>query len=281
MSGRFKGRKIALLTQHGKEAVLNPALDAALGCEVQHVTGFDTDLLGTFTRDIDRAGGQLDAVRTKARKGMELSGLSIGVASEGSFGPDPFTGMLTWNVEHVILIDEDRGLEVTGTAQMVARCGELLAANWEEAAAFALANGFPSHQMVIRSQKKNVSTLYKGIYDWTTLETRFKEAQKTSADGKVWMESDLRAFANPTRMENIRRATVDLLKRLKSECPTCSMPGFWRTQSLPGMPCRTCGAPTHLPRGEVWKCVWCAHSDTTFKPATETAEAKYCQVCNP
>lgn len=281
MSGRFKGRKIALLTQHGKEAVLKPALDAALGCEVQHVTGFDTDLLGTFTRDIDRAGGQLDAVRTKARKGMELSGLSIGVASEGSFGPDPFTGMLTWNVEHVILIDQDRGLEVTGTAQMVARCGELLAANWEEAAAFALANGFPSHQMVIRSQKKNVSTLYKGIYDWTTLETRFKEAQKTSADGKVWMESDLRAFANPTRMENIRRATVDLLKRLKSECPTCSMPGFWRTQSLPGMPCRTCGAPTHLPRGEVWKCVWCAHSDTTFKPATETAEAKYCQVCNP
>jgi len=146
--------------------------------------------------------------------------------------------VLTWNVEQVILIDDERGLEVTGSAQMVARCGELLAETWEQASAFALAHGFPSHQMVIRSQKKNVCTFYKGIYDWTTLETRFKEAQKASADGKVWMESDLRAFANPTRMENIRRATVDLLKRLKSECPTCSMPGFWRTQNLPGLPCR-------------------------------------------
>lgn len=281
MSTRFKGQKIALLTQHGKETVLKPALDSALGCDVQHITGFDTDLLGTFTRDIDRAGTQTNALRNKARKGMELSGLSIGVASEGSFGPDPFTGMLTWNIEQVILIDEERGLEVTGTAQMVARCGETLAETWEQATTFALANGFPSHQMVIRSQKKNVCTFYKGIYDWTTLETRFKEAQKACADGKVWMESDLRAFANPTRMENIRRATVDLVKRLKSECPTCSMPGFWRAQNLPGLSCRACGAPTHLPRGEVWKCVWCAHSDTTFKPSTESAEPKHCQVCNP
>jgi hypothetical protein len=281
MSSRFKGQKIAFLTQHGKETVLKPALDFALGCDVQHVASFDTDLLGTFTRDVERGGSQLEAARKKARKGMELSGLSIGVASEGSFGPDPFTGMLTWNTEQVMLIDDERGLEVTGSSQMVARCGELFTDSWEEASVFVVSQGFPSHQMVVRSQKKNVTTFYKGIYDWATLEARFKEAQKASKEGKVWMESDLRAFANPTRMENIRRATLDLVKRLKSECPTCSMPGFWRSETLPGLPCKVCGAPTHLPRGEVWKCVWCTHTDSTFRPSTETAEPKYCQICNP
>lgn len=54
MTEKFQDKDIALLTQHGKEAVLKPALDAALGCKVVHVTGFDTDQLGTFTRDIDR-----------------------------------------------------------------------------------------------------------------------------------------------------------------------------------------------------------------------------------
>ena len=29
---RYQGRRIALLTQHGKERVIAPVLDAALGC---------------------------------------------------------------------------------------------------------------------------------------------------------------------------------------------------------------------------------------------------------
>lgn len=142
MSSRFKGQKIALLTQHGKETVLKPALDSALGCDVQHVTGFDTDLLGTFTRDVDRAGTQTNALRNKARKGMELSGLSIGVASKGSFGPDPFTCLLTWNAELFLLIDDEIGLEITSHPQMDARCGEILTSNWEQAEVFAESLGF-------------------------------------------------------------------------------------------------------------------------------------------
>lgn len=72
-----------------KEGVIASVLDTALGCRVERVTGDDTDLLGTFTREIPRAGMQLEAARKKARIGMELSGLSTGLASEGSFGPDP------------------------------------------------------------------------------------------------------------------------------------------------------------------------------------------------
>lgn len=206
---------------------------------------------------------------------MELAGLQVGIASEGAFGPDPYTGLITWNIEQVIFIEDSLGLEVIGTAQMVAQCGELMTDSWKEAVAFALSIGFPSHQMVVRSQKGDVSTFYKGIYDWSMLESRFLEAQATSKDRKVWLESDLRAFANLTRMENIRRATDDLLKRIKSECPSCFMPGYWRTESLPGLPCGVCHAPTQLPRGDVWRCVACSYSDTTTKPPSDMAEAKY------
>ncbi len=85
----YAGQRIALLTQHGKERVIAPVLDAALGCRVERIGCYDTDQLGTFTRDIPRPGSQVDAARTKARIGMALSGLTVGIASEGSFGPDP------------------------------------------------------------------------------------------------------------------------------------------------------------------------------------------------
>ena len=117
----YTGHKVALLTQHGKERVIAPILEQGLRCTVEHVTGFDTDLLGTFTRDIGRSGTQLEAARRKARKGMELSGFSLGMASEGAFGPDPFTAMFPWNVELLVFIDDTLGIEIVGMAQGAAQ----------------------------------------------------------------------------------------------------------------------------------------------------------------
>jgi hypothetical protein len=97
----YQHQSAALLTQHGKELILGPLLLAELGCSVTHVTGFDTDQLGTFTRDQARPGSQLDAARRKAEIGMDLSGLPLGLASEGAFVPDPHVGILPWDVEIV------------------------------------------------------------------------------------------------------------------------------------------------------------------------------------
>ena len=48
----------AMLTQHGngKESVIAPVLDTALGCRVERVMGYDTDILGTLTRYIPSYG---------------------------------------------------------------------------------------------------------------------------------------------------------------------------------------------------------------------------------
>ena len=71
---RYAGRKVALLTQHGKERVIAPVLEPALGRAIELLTGFDTDQLGTFTPDTLRRGPQLEAARCKPRKGLERGG---------------------------------------------------------------------------------------------------------------------------------------------------------------------------------------------------------------
>ena len=99
------------------------------------MNGFDTDLLAAFTRDIPRAGTQLEAARKKARTGMELSSLPLGLPREGSFGLDPMARMLPWNVELLIFLDDERGLMVVGVAQGKTNFSHLLTADWAAAEA--------------------------------------------------------------------------------------------------------------------------------------------------
>jgi len=277
----YQDRAIAFLTQHGKEAVVAAALVPRLGCTIEHVTGYDTDLLGTFTRERSRPGSQLDAARRKARKGMELSGLSAGIASEGSFGPDPFTGMFPWNIEMLVLIDDLLGIEVVGMAQGPARNGCLLTHTWQEAKDFADREGFPEHRLVLRPQGQDDARIHKGISTPQALKTAFDLCVSQSENGTVWIEVDLRAFANPSRMAHIAQAAQDLGNRLKVTCPTCRAPGYGVASRQPGLPCESCGQPTTSYRSEIWSCVSCRYQNEVPRTDRVTTEARHCPRCNP
>lgn len=277
----YTGRRVALLTRHGKERVIAPVLESALGLRVEHVTGYDTDLLGTFTREIARAGTQLEAARRKAHIGMELSGLPLGMASEGSFGSDPMVGMFPWNVEMLVFIDRERDLEVTGVAQGKASFASLLTADWAAAAAFARQAEFPPHQLVLRPDGDGDPRIRKGIADWAELEAAFASALAQSAHGRVFLETDLRAHANPTRMDQIRRAAEDLACRLQSRCPACGAPGFWIVERVAGLPCGDCGTATRETRAEIHGCRQCGHRVTREREDRQFADPGRCDVCNP
>ncbi|RYV49435.1 DUF6671 family protein [Pengzhenrongella frigida] len=277
----YAGQTVALLTQHGKERVIAPVLEPALGCRVERVAGYDTDLLGTFTRDIPRAGTQLEAARTKALLSMELAGLPLGLASEGSFGPDPFTGMLGWNVEMLIWVDAERELEVVGVAQGSAVFSHVLTADWGAVSSFAGRSAFPEHHLVVRPGGRDDTRIRKGIASWTELEAAFAGALEQSASGQVFVETDVRAHANPTRMENIRLAAEDLAKRLCSLCPACDTPGFWIMGRVAGLPCGECGEATRGTRAEVLGCLKCAHRLTRDRTERQYADAVFCDYCNP
>lgn len=277
----YRGQRVALLTQHGKEKVLAPVLERALGCRVELVTGYDTDLLGTFSRDIPRAGTPLEAARKKARIGMAIAGLPLGLASEGCLGSDPFMGMFPWNLELLIFIDDERGLEVVGQAQGKANFAHQLVADWAAAEAFAKHMGFPEHQVVMRPESEDDPRIRKGISSWTELETAFAWALQQSTNDRVFLETDGRAHANPTRMENIRLAAEDLANKLCSLCPACSMPGFWIVERVPGLPCEDCGAPTRETRAEVHGCLKCTHRLSHEFTDRSHASPSRCDYCNP
>ncbi|MDP3585565.1 MAG: hypothetical protein Q8R61_10605 [Thiobacillus sp.] len=281
VAGPYSGRRVTLLTQHGKERVIAPVLDAALGCRVEWVGGFDTDTLGTFARDIPRAGTQLEAARRKARIGMELSGLPLGLASEGAFGPDPMAGLFPWNVELLVFIDDERGIEVTGMAQQATRFAHLLTDDWAQAVQFACQAGFPEHHLVVRPQGQDDPRIEKGLAGWTALEAAFNQARGQAENGRVFLENDLRAHAHPTRMDVIRLAAVDLAAKLNSLCPACGTPGFQVMERLSGLPCADCGAPTREIRADIHGCLKCAHRETRARAGVEHADPGRCDYCNP
>ncbi len=276
----YRDQQVALLTQHGKEMVIAPVLAELLGCRVEKVEGFNTDLLGTFTRDIAREGSQLDAARKKARIGMELSGLCIGIASEGSFGTDPFTGMLPWNRELLIWIDGRLGIEVVANSAGKTNFSHHVVESWEEAEDFARSAGFPEHYLVVRPEGENHPELRKGLADWDSLEDAVTWALNFAPNRRAFVETDMRAFANPTRLENIRLAAEDLARRLTSLCRACDAPGFSLAGQVRGLPCENCGTPTNEVREDIHRCIRCEHQ-MLVEREREFASARYCNYCNP
>lgn len=276
----YSGQRVALLTQHGKETPLAEILNHSLGCQLEHVTGYDTDQLGTFSRDIARSGSQLVAARAKARIGMAMCGLPIGLASEGSFGPDPVFFMLPNNLELLIWIDDRLGIEVVATALGRTNFSHRTVKGWEEAKQFAESAGFPEHYLIVRPNDEHHPEFRKGLSDWSSLLAAVNWALASSATGEAFIETDMRAFANPTRMQNISSAAEVLADKLKSLCPACGTPGFAKSGVVRGLPCEDCGQPTEIVKADLLSCVRCDYQ-TIVDRKTRFASAGDCGFCNP
>jgi hypothetical protein len=276
----YENIKISLLTKHKKEKVIAPKFIKMFDAEIIHTDTFDTDELGTFTRDKARYGNQLDAARRKARIGMEITGLKYGIASEGSFISDPFIGLLPWNHEIIIFIDDILGIEIIGSSKSAAVSRQSKIRNWKELAKFARLNKFPTHHLVLRPDDENHPVFQKGISNRIILEESFNQAMKLSKTKKVYVEHDLRAHANPTRMKNIANATTDLIHKLKSLCPNCHTPGFQITKVKSGLPCAICDMETRETFEKIFTCNTCDYEKSEFVKKEKADPAK-CDFCNP
>jgi len=281
----YQGRQVAFLTQHGKEDLVRARLEASLGCQLVHTAAYDTDQLGTFTHEVARQGSQLDAARAKAQIGMDLTGLHIGIASEGAFGPDPFVGFTPWNYEVVVWVDQHLGIEVQGFAQGPAQSLQKTLHGLDQLPSFVEEANFPSHHLNLRPElapeHDHGAVWQKGIRDVDALTQAFHAAQSQSVGGGVLIENDLRAFSNPTRQALIRKATDDLIQKLQSACPQCAKPGFSLAKQRSGLPCRVCARPTALPLAEVWQCVSCGFQEEKATHQAESADPARCNHCNP
>jgi hypothetical protein len=270
----------ALLTKHGKERAIAPRFAAKLGAMVTVTDAFDTDTLGTFTREIPRFGNQLDAARKKAELATELTGCPLGLGSEGSFIPGPF-GLGSFNLEVITLVDRVRNLVINGAIRQPGHHASGTFDSWEAIADFAEKAKFPSHALVLRPDHENHPHLRKGLADHDNLRAAYDECRTLSKAGAVFAESDLRAHLNPTRMENIGAACDDLMARMMRNCPACAAPGFGLAKIETGLPCSWCGEPTNDGKAEEFRCVACLHIESRPRQDLTTADPGHCPHCNP
>lgn len=278
---RLTNSNLALVTRHGKEKLLAPLLEPALGCHLLHIDSVDTDALGTFTREISRRGSQREAARQKAALGIERSGSAFSLASEGAFVQDPWSGILPWNIEMVLLLDAKTGQEIIGMAQGPATCFQQVVRDWPSLQRFAAQAEFPSHHLALRPDYAEHPAVVKGIDSLAALRAAFAAALTQSRQQQVFVESDLRAHCNPSRQQIIVKAAENLIARLQSICPACGAVDFWISGTVKGKPCRACGSATSEARAERWRCPCCQHEALRDRPLLPLADPANCERCNP
>lgn len=281
----FSDRLAVIATMHHKEKVIAPLLAQELGIRVIVPQGFNTDMFGTFTREIKRPAQQIATARLKAQKALEITGESLAIASEGSFTPHPLVPYIYANREIVILLDKTNDLEIIGEEfSTETNFNHQVVDNLEDAYEFAHKIGFPQHGIVIWFEvAENLQPeIIKGINTEENLIDAVKFALVNSPNQKIHLETDMRAVYNPTRMKNIAKATQNLLHKISSCCPQCQTPGFEITERIPGLICESCHMPTELTRAVVYKCQKCGfREEKLFPNGQEFANPAQCMYCNP
>jgi hypothetical protein len=278
---RFADRRLVIATKHAKERVIAPLLEAALGVECVTCDTLDTDLLGTFTGEVDRTLNPLETAREKCRRAMQSTGCDLAVASEGSFGPHPVMVFAPGDEELLVFVDQRDGLEIV--AREISADTNFAAAEVDsEQALLAFANKaqFPGHALILRKSRDSADDIHKGICDRAQLLAIYAELRERY--GTVWVETDMRAMHNPSRLRVISEVTRKLIERLESQCPACAAPGFTVTDVVRGLPCELCGLPTRGAQRLVLVCKHCDWRQEKPNPDGKTAEnPMYCDFCNP
>jgi hypothetical protein len=277
----FKDRKMVIATKHGKEQVIAPSFERALGVKCMVSEGFDTDILGTFSGEVERETDPVTAAREKCRIAMELTGCDIALASEGSFGPHPSYFFVSSDEEFLMFFDRKNNIEILVKEISTDTNFNGSAINSkEELFEFAQKVGFPEHALILRKSKDDFSGMVKGISDPLILKETFENLIEKYAE--AYAETDMRAMHNPTRMRVIGKAVEKLISKIKSACPACNMPGFGITDVKKGLPCGLCGSPTRSILSYICACKNCAFVKEELFPNEKLQEdPMYCDRCNP
>jgi hypothetical protein len=278
-------RTAVLATMHAKEQVIAPLFAAAFSLPIVLPPSLNTDVFGTFTREVARPGSQLEAARRKAEAALAATGLTLAIASEGSFGPHPQCPWVPCDRELVLLMDRQHNFEVVvDHFSLETNYDQAEVGGVEEAIAFAERARFPSHGLVVMSSPVagGEPVILKGITDWAVLTQQVQALLQTSPNGLVHLETDMRAMVNPTRMAVIEAAAQLLIQKLQNTCPSCDCPGFAAIELVPGLPCGACAFPTALIQSEIHGCQHCDFRQTFKVPQSgQFADPGDCPICNP
>jgi len=276
----YEGREASLATQHEKWGLIAPVMRTVLSMDVVNVE-VDTDVLGTFSGEVPRRGTPVETAIAKARMGMEASGLSFGLANEGSIGPHPYIPFVVSDMEVVVLVDDELGIVVIESEIEIAIPSFSVEVHPSECAELSLESaGFPDHGLMVLPLLGS-APIVKGIHDRDELIHAAWHCLDESGAPMVRVQSDLRAHHHPTRRLVIERAAHRLANRLATLCPTCSSPGWGLVRHETGCPCSECSTPTYQCQYEVFGCVACEHEQLRDVGPIGGVDPVHCPRCNP
>jgi hypothetical protein len=277
----FAGRTLAIATRHKKEIVLAGKLEHTLGVICKVPEHLDTDLLGTFTGEVERTLSPVEAAREKCLRAMQAAGCDLAIASEGSFGAHPFIPFCQANEELLLLVDVKNDLEIAATElSFETNFDGAEVKSFSELIDFADRVGFPTHALIMRPAKFINNDIVKDITTRKKLEETFLTMMQSRTS--VFVETDMRAMHNPTRQGTIAKALDKLLDLINYQCPSCAAPGFGVVKVVEGLLCENCGTPTRSIQSIIRKCRKCEFELIELNPLGKKYEdPMYCDICNP
>lgn len=280
ISTYLEHRTCWMATQHGKGETLAP-LFRELGIDLQTPAALNTDALGTFTGEIERKGSPREVARQKCTLALELYGGDMAVASEGSFGSHPEVAFIPQH--HELLFIVDRRFEWEAEVSLSTSDTNYAAAevqNTTELTEFLTRVKFPSHAVILSPSPTQLGEIIKGIT--RTQQVLQKAEEWLEMYGSCYVQTDMRAHFNPTRMRHIERVGRALISKITRFCPSCSKPGFGAESWEAGLPCEACRFPTRSPLAKQLTCLSCGFEERLPYPYGKRFEdAAYCPLCNP
>lgn len=277
----FKKRNLLIATKHEKEKVIAPILEKKLGVKCFVTSNFDTDELGTFSGEVERKDNPIATARNKCLLAMELTNCDLAVASEGSFGPHPNAYFVSSDDECLLFLDKKNNLEIVVRELSIdTNFSGTEIKTYKELKDFAFNAKFPSHGLILRKSKDDFTDIVKGITNAEHLKKTFEYFISNYA--KAFVETDMRAMYNPTRMTVIKNATKKLADKINTLCPECKTPGFEVTNTQKGLPCKICSFPTRSTLSYFYSCKKCSYTKEKKYPNNKyTEDPMYCDLCNP
>lgn len=277
----FDGRKVVIATMHQKDEVIGPALQMSFGMEYQTPNEFNTDQLGTFSGEIERALSPIDAAREKCKLAFESTDIDLVISSEGSFGPHPSFFFAPSDEEYLVLKDWENDLEiVVKTWSLDTNYGHYVLGSPEPLESFLTRAKFPTHALIVQDKLSQFHYLKKGITSKSILDQAIQNC--LSQFGECHISTDMRAMHNPTRMGIIKELTIKLIEKMRSCCPACNRPGFSITEVKRGLLCSSCSFPTNSIKTAIYSCSGCHYTEFLDYPEAKIEEdPMYCDYCNP
>lgn len=279
----FANRTVYIATMHGKEQVISPLLTTEFLCPCVLVEGIDTDQFGTFTWEKKRIGDMLYTARAKIHHAIQLTGADLVIASEWSFWPYTPFPLIHENFELTLLYDRINNREITGHFRT---CKTNLQWSYitsvDEALQFAESIWFPDHGIVVRRSKDGTHWIYKDITSVEALIDSIEKLLKPRWVTSLYLETDMRAHKNPTRMHAIAASTKNLIQAAQSLCPRCQRPWFVVTGYDGFRLCSWCKNLTDVASHTSKRCQWCCYEERReIILESPYADPAHCSVCNP